>query len=143
MEILTNNTLEDLNEGTNVIYIPGHVPSFKNSKIKTKLGKIIPSKSWSTYQKNSKGYYLQNAIKFRNLVKNLDKPYKIGFFFIRKTNHIFDFHNICAGPLDLMVLYNYLQDDNITEILPYPLKIKDKYYFKDATNPGMYIVVFK
>jgi hypothetical protein len=82
-------------------------------------------------------------LSLENLVKDLEKPYKIGFFFVRKTLRIFDFHNICAGPLDLMVLYNYLDDDNIGEVLPYPIKVNNKFYFKDATNPGMYIVIFK
>jgi hypothetical protein len=65
LSITEDNSLEDFIGSDDVFYIPGHVPSFKNSRIKTKLGKIIPSKAWSQYVKNSKGSYLQHAAEFR------------------------------------------------------------------------------
>jgi hypothetical protein len=135
--------LAGFNSIDDFVYIPGHVPSFKNSRIKTKQGAIIPSKAWSTYQKESKPFWSVEQRTFNKLLIERQKPYNIGFYFIRKTLVKFDFHNICAGPLDLMTLYQWILDDNIDEILPIPLKLSDTFHSKSPKLAGVVIYVYQ
>lgn len=125
------------------VYIPGHVPSFKNSKMRTKTGLMIPSKAYRTYLKDYEIFWKTKATEFKELAKDLDYPYYVAFFFIRKTKHIFDYHNICAGPLDLMSKYGWIPDDDMEHILPVPPQIEGKSHLVDPKNPGCYVCIYK
>lgn len=121
----------------NNIFIPGNVPSSKNSKQWT--GKyFIHSKQCQTYYKNSDKFWIDNVQIFKNMVKDLPKPYKVEFTFIRGTRHKFDYVNPLQTVLDLMVKYNWIEDDNADEIKPY---FGDYSYDKD--NPGVEIKIIK
>ena len=99
------------------IFIPGNVPSSKNSKQWT--GKmLINSKATRRYIAETKGEYMKNKMKFRKMLKGKKKPYKVYFQFIRGTRHRFDYINPCQTVQDLMVQYDYIQDDNCDCILP-------------------------
>ena len=68
------------------IFIPGNVPSSKNSKRWT--GKmLINSKTVMNYIKESKGYYLEYKNQFKKELKQHEYPVKISFKFIRKSKH--------------------------------------------------------
>lgn len=131
------------------VFISGHVSSFKNSKqfIRLKNGqtRLVPSKAWNKYMKNYSWQFKDYKYKkkFKSLFKEESLPLQVGFYFIRSRNQVFDFHNICAGILDLMQDHRWIDDDNIDNILPYPLLIEDKYWHKDASNPGVIITNFK
>lgn len=100
-----------------MIFIPGNVPSSKNSKQWT--GKmLISSKTVRNYIKEHEKDWALYKNDFQKLVKNKPKPYKVTFYFIRDTKRKFDYINALQLPCDLMVKYGWLLDDNCDEIIP-------------------------
>lgn len=142
--------------GEEYLFIKGNVPSLKNSKIKTSRG-IFSSKtvkkyinslgiqSYSPSKKIVKGYVnkpneFEKTFEYFN--KNLkNKPYEIGFHFIRKSRHSFDFNNANQIIADLMSAHNIIEDDDMDNFLPYPLKINKMAYSYDKNNPGVLIKI--
>jgi Holliday junction resolvase RusA-like endonuclease len=121
-----------------MIFINGHVASSKNSKQWT--GKfLVSSKSTQTYVKESKDDYLKLKDQFIAMLKDKPKPYKIGFHFVRKSKHKYDFHNAVQTVTDLMTKYGYIEDDNVTEMLPFPFLMNGVYSSYDKDTPGVYI----
>lgn len=119
----------------NTIFIPGNMPSSKNSKVWT--GKfLVWSKTAQKYVKDSKTYYENNKQQFLDLIKDKPKPYNLTFTFVRKSKHKFDYINPLQTALDLMVKYGWIDDDNADEILP-----SFKPYIYDKDEPGMIITV--
>lgn len=121
------------------VFIPGNVPSSKNSRRWT--GKyFIGSKQTMRYYKETKGYWLQNKKNFLKLLKGSDsqnsKPYKISFKFVRKSKHKFDYLNPAQTVQDQMVKYGWIVDDNAHEMIP----IFEEFEY-DKNNPGVYISV--
>ena len=100
-----------------MIFISGNVPSSKNSKQWT--GKmLINSKTVRNYIKNHSDEWWQGGIKFKEMIKGKEKPYKIAFYFIRDSRRQFDYINACQLPLDLMQDYNWIDNDNSDNIIP-------------------------
>ncbi len=117
------------------ITIPGNVPSSKNSKQWT--GKfLVHSKQAQKYYKDTHDFWKKFGPQFRQATKNLPKPYRVEFTFIRGSRHKFDYVNPLQTVLDLMVRYNWIDDDNADEIKPY---FGDYSYDKD--NPGVVIKI--
>jgi len=99
------------------IYIPGNVPSSKNSKQWT--GRfLISSKTVQRYTKETKELWITKRKKFLKMIEGQEKPYKIGFYFIRDTKRRFDLINAAQLPCDLMVKNGWIDDDNANEIIP-------------------------
>jgi len=116
-------------------FIKGNVPSLKNSKRWT--GKfLISSKKVMEYKKNTGEIY--NFLRFYILpiLQTKKKPYRISFKFIRGSRHKFDYVNAVQLPLDLMVEYGILDDDNADEVTP----IFEPYEY-NKENPGVVIKV--
>lgn len=135
-----------------MIFIPGNVPSLKNSKIKTSKG-IFPSKtvknylsslgiqSYSASKKEVKGYKTRENI-FLELFKDIKiekYPVIIGFHFVRSTKHKFDFNNANSIITDLLTAHNIIEDDNMDCIIPFPMLLENKYYSYDKEKPGVYV----
>lgn len=121
------------------IYIRGNVPSSKNSKQWT--GKmLIKSKTVQNYDKEYSYQYAdpKTIEKFKKMVKDEIKPYKIAFYFIRDSRRKFDYVNIAQYPLDLMVKNGWIDDDNSNEVIPYFLG-----YRVDRFKAGMLIKIFR
>ena len=119
------------------IFINGNTPSSKNSQQWT--GRyLIKSKATQQYIKDSKQEYLDNTNKFLKMLEGVDKPYKIEFTFIRKSKHRFDYINAAQIVQDLMVKYDWLEDDNMMEMKPF---FGDYKY--DKENPGTIIKIIK
>jgi len=117
------------------IFIPGNVPSSKNSKQWT--GKmLINSKATRTYIKDTVEFYMKYRVDFQKTLKDKEKPYKLSLKFIRGTRHKFDYLNPAQTVQDLMVKYNWIKDDNCEEILP----VFEKYEY-DKKNPGVIIKI--
>lgn len=120
-------------------FIPGNVPSSKNSKIFTGRH-LIWSKSAQKYKKESKKYWDKYHIEFRKeVVKAVSSnswPIKVVFKFIRGSKHKFDYVNPLQTILDLMVEYGWISDDNADIIIP----VFEDYKY-DKENPGVYIKV--
>lgn len=141
-----------------LIFIPGNVPSSKNSRINTKHGsfasKTVKSylnslgiQSYSSSKKLVKGY-----VNKPNLIENLredflkqtsgkELPLEIGFHFVRNSKRKFDFHNIVQVILDLMTAHDIIEDDNMDCVIPFALKIDGKFYSVDKENCGVWIKI--
>jgi hypothetical protein len=117
------------------IFIPGNVPSSKNSKQWT--GKmLINSKATRAYIKATMGFYMGSRVDFQKMLKGKEKPYKLSLQFIRGTKHKFDYINPAQTVQDLMVKYNWIKDDNCEEIIP----VFEKYKY-DKKNQGVIIKI--
>jgi Holliday junction resolvase RusA-like endonuclease len=116
-------------------FIPLNTPSSKNSKRWT--GKmLISSKQVMNYKKNTCIFWVKNQKPFLEATKDLEKPLKVGFYFIRNSKRKFDYVNVAQLPLDLMQEYGWIEDDCMNEIIPYFLG-----YEIDKNNPGLKIVL--
>ena len=138
----------------NLIFLPGNIPSLKNSKV---MGRF-PSKtvvmwlrsygiqSFNSRTKEVKFFKripkLYDFEKLCTPIKNYkDYPIKLGFHFIRKSRHKWDFHNPCHIILDLMTAFDIIPDDNVNYILPFPLEINGKYWKYDKNNSGLILKI--
>ena len=117
------------------IFINGNVPSSKNAKRWT--GKyLIHSKTTMRYIKESKEEYLEHTYPFKEFIKRFNTPYVIHFKFYRKSRRKFDYVNPLQTVQDLMVKYNWLEDDSSDHLLP----IFDTYEFS-KDKPGVLITI--
>lgn len=139
-----------------LIFIPGNCPSLKNSKVKTSKG-IFPSKTvkkylsdlgiqrYSASRKEVVGYKTKpNKIEelkeiFNKALEGKEPPVEIGFHFVRKTKHKFDFNNANQIIADLLTAHGIIEDDNMDYFIPYAFKMNNKYYTIDKDNPGVYL----
>ena len=141
-----------------LIFIPGNVPSSKNSRINTSKGsfasKTVKSylnslgiQSYSSSKKLVKGY-----VNKPNLIENLREdflkqtsgkqlPLEIGFHFVRDSRRKFDFHNIVQVVLDLLTASDFIIDDNMDCVIPFALKRDGKFYSVDKENCGVWIKI--
>lgn len=118
-----------------MIFISGNVPSSKNSKQWT--GKmLINSKTVRNYIKNHCDEWWKNTEKFKEMIKGKEKPYRIGFYFIRDSKRKFDYINAAQLPLDLMQDYDWIDDDDVNNVIPVFLG-----YEVDKKNPGVRIEI--
>lgn len=141
-----------------LIFIPGNCPSLKNSKIKTSRG-IFPSKTVKSYltdlgiqrysasRKEVVGYKTKpNKFEelreiFNKALEGKEPPIEIGFHFVRKTKHKFDFNNANQIIADLLTAHGIIEDDNMDYFIPYAFKMNDKFYTIDKENPGVYLKI--
>jgi hypothetical protein len=142
-----------------MIWIPGNVPSLKNSKVKTKRGifssptvnKYIRSlgiQSFSSSKKEVKGYVDPNRPnlietlrpQFERMFKEVDGyPIFIGYHQVRNSKRAFDFSNSVEILQDLFTAHNFIEDDNVNFVFPVPMtqegilptafNIKDKQWY--------------
>ena len=141
-----------------LIFIPGNVPSSKNSRINTKHGSFASKtvkaylnslgiQSYSSSKKIVKGYVNKpNVIEglresFLKQTEGKELPLEIGFHFVRDSKRKFDFHNIVQVVLDLMTASDIIIDDNMNCVIPFALKIGDDFYSVNKDDPGVYIKI--
>lgn len=118
-------------------FIPGNVPSSKNSQ--TWTGKfLVKSKTCQKYEKETWTIWSQYAKEFRKAIKDEIKPLYVQFKFIRGTRHKFDYINAAQFVQDLMVKYDWIDDDNADELVPV-----FKEYIYNKANPGVFIKLIK
>jgi len=143
--IRSGSLLENLgmkSEGAG-IYIPGNVPSSKNSKriVTSKSGTslLIGSKQLMNYKKHSGIFWKMYKGSFREKLLNMNKniPLFVEFTFIRKSKHKFDYINPAQTVQDLMTEYEWIEDDNSDIIVPYFGR-----YIYDPMMSGVFIRVF-
>lgn len=117
------------------IFIPKNVPSSKNTKQWT--GRyLVWSKVAQQYVKDTDKYWKEYKEEFIQATKDKKKPYIVRFKLIRGSRHKFDYPNPLQTLLDLMVKYEWLEDDNADEIIP----VFEPYEY-DNNNPGVIITV--
>lgn len=135
----------------NEVFIPGNIPSLKNSKI---YGRF-PSKGvqkWlrlfgiSQYNSKRKEVKMFKRINkmydFEEIFQQFkikEYPVLLGFHFIRGTKHSWDFNNANHIITDLMTAFDIIPDDSTKYVLPFPLEIDGNYYSYDKENPGVII----
>lgn len=85
--------------------------------------------------------FKQQKAAFRRAISKKDKPYKIGFFFIRDSRRKFDLPNPLQAIFDAMVFHDWIDDDNVHEIVPVFLEIDGAYFKIDKENAGCIIKV--
>jgi hypothetical protein len=144
---------QDSQEKIEMIFIPGNVPSSKNSRVATSKG-VFHSRTVSKYLRSIgvKSYsmryrsvdeYRQRANVFRLSVGSyFDKiryPAILGFHFVRNTRRQFDFHNVCQVICDLLVAHRYLMDDSMDYLIPVPRMVDGRWYSIDKINPGVFL----
>ena len=98
-------------------FIPGNVPSSKNSRRWT--GKFfIASKTVMKYRKNTKSYYEKFAEEFKKEVAERELPVTVSFTFIRNSRRKFDYVNPLQTVQDDMVKHGWIEDDNADHLIP-------------------------
>ena len=122
----------------NHIYIPGNVASAKNSKQKTAHG-IINSKAALRYKSNLYPVYVAKRKEFTQMIQGMDAPYLIGFHFIRETRGRFDFNNMTQMVQDMMVYANWIPDDNVRIMVPFPLQVNGRFCSLSKEMAGVII----
>ena len=126
------------------VFIPFNVPSSKNSKtmVVRKEGKprLINSKATQKYIQASKLGWLRGKETFHKLVEGSPLPLRVGFHFIRKTKHRYDWINMVQICQDLMVEYKWIEDDNTEFLIPIPFQMNGSYSTYDKTNAGVWVV---
>ena len=155
-----------------MIFIPGNIPSLKNSKVKTSTGifhsptvsKFIRSlgiQHFNSRKKTVKGYVDPNrpnkfeALRnqFMSMRMGKDDPLIIGYHQVRNSKRLFDFGNSVELLQDLMTSHNFIEDDNVSYVFPVPMSICGKLitesdarkyplYSVDKENPGVWIKIF-
>lgn len=146
--------------GSTIYFIQGNNPALKSSKQwtgrylvqnkrVTEYLKLHGIKSYSSRRKevihlnkSQSDYEFRKVVeKIKEELQSLTPPYKIGFHFVRKSKHKFDFGNAYELLADLFTAYNIWEDDNMDYFLPFPLEVNNKYYTFNKDNPGVLIQV--
>jgi hypothetical protein len=127
-----------------MIFIPGNVSSSKNSRVfNMKMRRSFASKTTQTYIKNSQLFWNKHRGEFLKMLEGVEKPYFIGFHFVRNSKRIYDWANPVNTIQDIMKKNDWIADDNVEEMYPVPLKVNGKFSTIDKKNPGVYIKVIK
>lgn len=123
--------------------LEGNTPSSKNSKIKTRWGGVIKNKNTLTWEKETEKTFVELKDDFLEAIKEKQKPYHIYFSFVRKSKHEADFINLCQAVFDNMVKHKWLEDDNMSEVLPFPLidPETNNCFYWDKENPKTIITI--
>ena len=132
------------------IFIHINTPSSKNSKIMMLGGRLetgeaikprlLNSKTVAKYIKESKLDWLEQKAPFRHLSKGASLPLVVGMHFVRKSKHRYDWVNMVQIVQDLMVEYKWIEDDDVTNLIPIPFKMNGSYSTYDKERPGVWIV---
>ena len=155
-----------------MIFIPGNVPSLKNSKIKTARGvfssptvnKFIRNlniQKFNARKKEVKGYvdpqrpnYIEGLREeFEKMKEGKGDPIFIGYHQVRNSRRLFDFSNSVELIQDLLTAHDIIEDDNVKYVFPIPMTIegeiptienvrKKEWFSVDTENPGVYIKFF-
>jgi len=124
-----------------LIFIPGHVPSSKNSRRNTKTGRSFPSKATVLWRQVSRYYWGKYRKDFVQMSFGHESPLIVGLHFVRKTKHIWDFVNPVQTIQDEMVHQGWIPEDTVSQIFPVPLNVEGSYWSIDKNNPGVYIKI--
>lgn len=129
-------------------FIPSNVPSSKNGKIKTRWG-LICSKATRDWVEAVEPFFIQYKKDFLKALEGKEKPYRIGFRFVRGSRHAFDYVNPLQTVQDMMTggfkknkdqdttYRQWLEDDNADVLIP----VFEPYSY-DKNNAGVEIIVY-
>lgn len=165
-------SLRERKKGKEMVFIPGNIPSLKNSKVKTSRGifssptvskflRSIGIQSFNSRKKEVKGYVDPNRPNkfeelrsiFMSMKEGKDDPIIIGYHQIRNSKRLFDFSNSVEIIQDLMTAHDFIEDDNVKYVFPVPMSIDGRLinesnprefplYSVDKENAGVWIKIF-
>jgi len=119
------------------VFIPGNVPSSKNSRqFNIAMKRSFVSKSTTRWKQDTKVSFIRYRGKFLKLLDLTSQPYRIEFTFFRKTRHKFDYINPAQTVQDAMVHHKWIEDDNCEILIP-----SFGLYQHDPVTPGVVIKV--
>lgn len=133
------------------VFIPGNVPSSKNSKIRARWGGVIVSKATQLWVKAARPVFAAHKEAFIAALEGTHPPYRISFQFVRGTRHAFDYVNPLQTVQDMMTggfslgqeseagikKRTWLPDDNADVLIP-----SFEPYTYDKNNPGVWITLY-
>ncbi len=140
------------------VFIPGNIPSSKNSKIatakgvfhSTAVGKFLREIGVQHYSASRKEFKLYKTKpchfpvdSLRALFKDVQYPCLIGFHFVRNSKRKADFHNLVQIVLDMMTAADIIPDDDMSHIFPVPYLKEGKYFTVDKNIPGVFIKILQ
>lgn len=155
-----------------MVFVPGNIPSLKNSKVKTSRGifhsptvsKFIKSlgiQHFNSRKKEVKGYkdplrpnqFEALRTSFEAMKCGKGEPLIIGYHQVRNSKRLFDFSNSVELVQDLMTAHDFIEDDNVKYVFPVPMSIDGRLinesdprafplYSVDKENPGVWIKFF-
>ena len=128
-----------------MIFIPGNIPSLKNSKVKTARG-IFSS---PTVNKFLRSIGIQKFNSRKKEVKGYVDPTRPNQFEALRE----EFMKMKEIVQDLMTAHDFIEDDNVKHVFPVPMSIDGQLidpnnprafplYSVDKENPGVYIKLF-
>ena len=122
-------------------WIDGNVPSQKNSKEIVRIKKdgrerilLVSSKNVQYYRKTRAIFLRNDRYSFLESARDKGRPLFVGFYFVRDSKRIFDYHNAVHVIADMMVEEGWIVDDCMNEMVPVFLG-----YCVDKSKPGVYI----
>lgn len=121
--------------------MPFTVPSSKNGGGISRSGNSFPSKQTSRWRRLTKNYWLDGKKIFDMLIKNQKIPLLVGLHFVRGRDDLYDWVNPVQTIQDEMVKYDWINDDNVFIMFPFPFKIGGTYTSYSKENPGVYIKI--
>lgn len=142
-----------------MIFIPGNVPSLKNSKqmATTKDGKpvLLYSKTVKKYLQNLgiqkfssrdgiTGYKTRENIfksKIDGFFDGVEYPCVLGVNFVRDSLRTFDLINAMQIIFDLLVAHGCIADDDIKHLIPVPMQVNGSWYSVCRDKPGVYLKI--
>lgn len=126
------------------IYIHSNVASSKNSKTigfyyqgRKKVRTLVDSPSTKVYKSKTKLQYKTLSKKFREESKGKEYPLKVRFTFIRDSLRKFDLINAAQVVQDMMVRYDWIEDDSSDYIIP----VFNEHVFYSKEHQGIIIEV--
>jgi hypothetical protein len=155
-----------------MFFLPGNVPSLKNSKVKTSRGifssptvnkyiRALGIQKFNSRKKEVKGYadasrpnqFEAFRETFMEMKKGKGDPLIIGYHHVRNSKRLFDFSNSVEILQDLMTSHDFIEDDNVKYVFPVPMSITGELineadprafplYSVDKENPGVWIKLF-
>ena len=124
-----------------ILFCRENVPSSKNGRRWT--GKyFIPSKATVKWRKSTEWWWKENKELFIEKVKNKTKPLKIGLHFVRGSRHKYDWVNPVQTIQDEMVSHGWIEDDDLTNMIPVPFKMEKQYTTYNKEKPGFYMKLY-
>lgn len=159
-------------KAADMVFIPGNIPSLKNSKVKTSRGifhsptvsKFIRSlgiQHFNSRKKEVKGYkdplrpnqFEALRSRFEAMKQGKGEPLIIGYHQVRNSKRLFDFSNSVELVQDLMTAHDFIEDDNVKYVFPVPMSIDGRLineanprefplYSVDKDNPGVWVKFF-
>lgn len=147
-----------------MIFIPGNVPSSKNSKVSTTVGKGNNAKTVLLHSKTVKKYlrnlgiqmlssktgiteYVTRPNEFKRYIGDyfdgVEYPCVLGFNFVRDSMRKFDFINACQIICDLLAAHTYINDDDTKHLIPMPMMINGAWYSVCKDKPGVWLKIIK